>query len=197
MIILGSNLIKAPIVSIQTGNVIAETIRSLIDPAKLNIVAYEINGPLVSSHPTYLRAADIRELSEMGAIIDSADEFIVPGDVIAIDELEKLNFALVGMAVLDENRHKLGKINDYTVDMASGYIQQLSVKRPFMKSLNDTELLVHRTQIIEINNDAVIVHSQAKAPQPERSEVLGSYINPFRKASGEPAPESISPQEPT
>lgn len=189
MILLGSHLLKAPVVSLQTGGIVATTARLLVDPAKLNVVAYEVSGPLITAHPTYLRVADIRELSDIGAVIDSTDEFVIAGDVIAIDEVEALHFSLVGMQVLDEKRHKLGRINDFTIDMASSYVQQLTVKRPLLHSINDTELIIHRTQIIEINNDAIIVHSQAKAPQPERSEVLGSYINPFRKS--EPTAETM------
>lgn len=191
MILLGSTLMNSPIVSIQTGSVIANANRAVVDPAKLNVIAYEVAGPLITEHPTYLLTRDIRELSEMGAIVDSADELVIAGDVIVLDELEKLHFNPLGMRVQDEKGKKLGRVSDFTIDVGSYYIQQLIVKRPLMSSLNDTELLVHRTQIIEINNEAIVVHSHAKAPEPERSEVAGSYINPFRKQN-ESAPEPIT-----
>lgn len=196
MILLGSTLKKSPIVSIQTGSVIADTVRAVVDPAKLNVFAYEVAGPLVPSHPSYILVRDIRELSELGAIIDSADEFVTTGDVIALDDLEKLRFDPLGMRVQDEKGKKLGKVSDFTIDIGSYHIQQLVVKRPLMSSLNDTELLIHRTQIIEINNDAIVVHSEAKAPEPERSEVPRSYINPFRKQN-ESAPEPIATNDTT
>lgn len=196
MILLGSTLTQSAIVSIQTGSVIANAGRAIVDPAKLNIIAYEVSGPLIPHHPTYLLTRDIRELSELGAIVDSADEFITPGDVIALDELEKLHFNLLGMRVRDEKGKKLGKVSDFTIDIGSYYIQQLVVKRPLINSINDTELLIHRTQIIEINNDAIVVHSQAKAPEPERAQVVGSYINPFRQQN-ESAPEPIATQGPS
>lgn len=191
MILLGSTLANSPIVGIQTGGVIGHTQRAVVDPAKLNVLAYEMSGPLVSEHPTYLLTRDIRELSEMGAIVDSADELVVSGDVIALDEVEKLNFNPLGMHVQDEKGKKLGRVSDFTIDVGSFYIQQLIVKRPLLASFTDTELLVHRTQIIEINNDAIVVHSEAKAPEPERSQVVGSYVNPFRKQN-ESAPEPIT-----
>lgn len=194
MILLGSNLTKSSVVGIQTGSIIADIHRAIVDPAKLNIFAYEISGPLVPTRTAYLLTRDIRELSEMGAIIDSADEFVAPGDVIALDTLISLRFDPLGMRVQDEKGKKLGKVSDFTIDMGSYYIQQLVVKRPLMNSLNDTELLIHRTQIIEINNDAIVVHSQAKAPEPERSQVAGSYVNPFRKQN-ESLPEQITTNE--
>jgi uncharacterized protein YrrD len=195
MILLGSNLTDSPIVSIQTGGVIGSLTRPIIDPATLSIMAYQVTGPLIHTNPTYLRIADIRELSDMGAIVDSADEFNVQGDIIKLDELEKLRFTLLGMHVKDEKRKKLGKVTDFTIDVGSFYIQQLTVHRPLMHSLNDTELLIHRTQIIEINNDAIVVHSAAQAPEPERTEVIGSYVNPFRQNGNESATESISAQK--
>lgn len=181
MILLGSTLQKTPVVGIQTGSVIAHAHRAIVDPGKLTVFAYEVTGPLVPQHPSYLLTRDIRELSNLGAIIDSVDELVADGDVIALNELVTLNFNPVGMRVQDEKGNKLGKVSDYTLDVGSYYVQQLVVKRPLINSLNDTELLVHRTQIIEINNSAIVVHSAAKAPEPQRNEVLGSYINPFRK----------------
>lgn len=195
MILLGSAALHVPVLSLQVGGKIAETTRAIIDPAKLTIIAYEVKGPLIETtkQTTYIRVADIRELSDVGIIIDSADEFITTGDVITLDETERLHFPLVGMKVVNEHGKKLGKIIDYTIDMGSYYIQQLTVQRPLINRMQDTELLIHRTQIIEINNDSIVVHSQAKAPEPERHEVVGSYINPFRKPAAE-APEPSTSQ---
>lgn len=181
MILLESTLSNIPIMGVQTGSELARLSSPVIDPATLSIVAYVVSGRLLAHHPTYLRIADIRELSDIGVIVDSIDEFVEPGDVIKIDEIVRLQFTLNDMRVRDEKGTNLGKVVDFTIDTGSFYIQQLTVRRPLMRSLTDTELLVHRTQIIEINDKAIVVHSQAKAPEPERTEVVGSYVNPFRK----------------
>ena len=188
MILLGSTLINAPVIGLQTGAELARTKAPIIDPASLTILAYELEGPLLAEHPSLLRLADVRELSSMGLIVDSSNEFVLPEDVIKLGEIYKLNFALVGMNVTDEKRSKLGKVVDYTLDTGGFIVQQLTVRRPLLQSLNDTELLIHRSQIIEINDSAIVVHSEAKAPEPELHEVVGSYVNPFRKS--EPAQES-------
>lgn len=189
MMLLGSTLLQAPVMSLQTGGELARTKRAITDPANLAIVAYELTGQHLSMHPTLLRMADVRELSDLGFIVDSEDEFVTEHDVIKLDEIYHLGFDPITMLVTDEKRKKLGHVIDYTIDTGSFYIQQLTVRRPLMRSLNDTELLIHRSQIIEINDKAIVVHSEAKAPEPERKEVIGSYINPFRKS--EPASESI------
>ena len=181
MILLGSTLTNAPVMGIQTSSELARTKTPIIDPANLKILAYELTGPLLGDEPSLLRMADTRELSDLGFIVDSSDEFITPDDVIKIKQVYDLHFSLIGMNVRDEKRHKLGKIVDFTVETGGFVIQQLTVRRPLMQSFSDTEIRVHRSQIIEINDEAIIVHSQAKVPEPELHEVVGSYINPFRK----------------
>ncbi len=189
MILLGSSLQNAPVMGIQTGSELARTKEPIIDPASLKILAYELSGPLLDTHPSLLSLADVRELSDLGMIVDSSDEFVGPDDIIKLSEVYNLHFKLVGKTVTDEKRHTLGKVADFTVETGGFVIQQLTVRRPLLRSLNDTELIIHRSQIIEINNSAIVVHSQAKAPEPELHEVVGSYVNPFRKT--EPAAESI------
>lgn len=182
MMLLGSTLLNTAVMSIQTGGELARTIAPIIDSANLKVLAYELEGPLLESNATTLiRLADVRELSDIGLIVDSSDEFVRPEDVIALNEVYSRHFRLIGMNVTDERRQKLGKVVDFTVETGSYFIQQLTVRRPLFKSLNDTELLVHRSQIIEINDSAIVVHSEAKVPEPELHEVIGSYVNPFRK----------------
>lgn len=193
MILIGSTLLHMPVMGLQTGSELAKLGRPIIDPGNLSIVAYELDGAMLESHPTLVRIADVRELSDVGMIVDSSDEFVAPGDVIKLHEIYKLKFNLVGMTIADEKRQRLGKVTDFTLETNGFFVQQLTVKRPFLKSFTDTELLIHRSQIIEINNDAIVVHSEAKAPEPERNQAAASYVNPFRKS--EPAADSIQPQE--
>jgi uncharacterized protein YrrD len=167
---------------LQTGTMLAKTARPLIDPSNLKIVAYVVEGPLLSEHPSLIRVADVRELGDIGMIIDSSDEFIGIDDVIKIKELYDLHFNLIGLSVIDESKRKLGKIDDYSLDSSSFIIEQLNVRRRGIRSLTETGLLIHRSQIVEINNTQIVVKSTATrveaAIQPERR----SYVNPFRSS---------------
>lgn len=186
MLLLGSRLIGTPIMGLQTGTRLAQAKLPLIDPSNLKIVAYEVDGPLLSDHPSFIRIADVREFGSIGMIIDSSDEFIGLKDVIKIEELYNLGFKLVGMTVVDEMKHKLGKVEDYSLDADSFMIQQLNVKRTILKSITDTSLLVHRSQIIEINDRHIIVKTTAKKLEPIAKQEKLSYINPFRSTSPQP-----------
>ena len=183
MLILGSRLINTAIMSLQTGTKLAVTKNPIINPGNLKIVAYEVEGPLLSERPSILLISDVRELSNIGMIIDSNDEFVGANDVITVRKIRDLNFELLGLNVIDESKHRLGKVNDYSIDTNSFIIQQLSVKRGVIKSFTDTELLIHRTQIVEINNQAIIVKSTAKKVETEIKEAQLSYINPFRSTN--------------
>lgn len=182
MLILGSRLLNTPVMSLQTGGRLGETQKPIIDPSNLKIVAFEVEGPLLSERPALLRVADIREMGRVGMIINSNDEIIGVHDVIKIEKLYDLNFPLLNMPVIDDRKHKLGKVEDYTIDTDSFVIQQLNVKRGFFKGLTDTGLLISRAQIIEINDNEIIVRSPTqKSVEPMMQSSRNEFINPFRK----------------
>lgn len=189
MLITGDRLHNVPVLGLRTGGELARTEEAIIDPSNLKILAYELSGPLLDTKPSLLSVTDIREISTIGLIVDSSDEFVAVDDIIKLKDIYQLHFRLLGMMVIDEKRHKLGRVNGYTLSTADFIIQQLSVKRPLLKSLGDTELLIHRSQITEINNDAIIVHSETEIPEPLLESVRSSYVNPFRS---KPAPEQPS-----
>lgn len=181
MLILGSRLHDTPVMSLQTGTRLAKTVAPLIDPANLKIMAYEVDGPLLTEHPSFLRTDDIREMGTIGMIIDSTDELVGLHDVIKLEKLHEKNFQLIGMAVIDEHKHKLGKVEDYTIETGDFIIQQLNVKRGIIKGITDAGLLIHRSQITEINDSAIIVKStKKKLPEPVMESTQHEYVNPFR-----------------
>jgi len=192
MLLLGSKLINTPIMGLQTGMRLAITKSTIIDPSNLKIIAYEVDGPLLTERPSFLRIADVRELSNIGMIIDSNDEFIGGDDVIAIKKLIDLNFGLIGLSVIDEVGHKLGKVDDYSLDANSFIIQQLNIRQGLIKNITETGMLIHRSQIIEINNHSVIVRAAVKKLAEIKEPANLSFINPFRSQSPQAEASDIS-----
>lgn len=193
MLLLGSSLIGTPVMSLQTGAQLAQLTRPIIDPANLKILAYEIDGPSLDERPSYLRIADIREMSPLGAIVDSSDEFVAGDDVIKIKELLKLGFALIGMPVIDEHRRHLGKVDDFTLDSDSFVIQQLNVKAGLIRGIADTGSLIHRSQIREINDKNIVVEGGSKKIEAVTQPIRSQFINPFRAPIGDvPTPQADS-----
>lgn len=185
MLVLGSRLHETPVMSLQTGTRLAIATAPLVDPATLKIVAFKLDGPLLTENPSFLRAADIREMGGIGMIIDSADELLGLDDVIKIKKLYDLGFELIGMQVLDEHKKKLGKVSDYTVETGSFVIQQLNVKHGIFRGLTDTGLLIHRSQITKITDNAIMVKSTAKKVtfKPVMEATRHEFVNPFKQPS--------------
>ena len=96
------------------------------------------------------------------------------------------------MQVLDKSGQKLGKIYDTVFATETFTIEQLCIKRPFLKSFSDAELLIHRNQIIEINRDSVIVRNQTESSDINKSHTV--LQNPFRsRRQNSPPTGTINP----
>lgn len=188
MLLASERLLNTPVMSLQTGGQLALTKAAIIDPRNLSIVAFELNGHLLDQQPSFLLISDIRELSNLGFIVDSSDEFVGVEDIIKLKEVYAFHFQLIDKVVHDKKKTKLGKVHNYSVEPQSFLIKQLSVKRPLLKSLTDTELLIDRTQIAEINDTAIIIDHDERQPAPAKKAV-NAYTNPFRGTR--PQPEAI------
>lgn len=179
MLITHTRLQGAPILSLQTGTPLAETSEAIIDPRQLTVVAFYCVGPNVSG-TAILHTSDIREFGNMGIIVDGANVLMPPDDLVRLREVLDFNFTLVGKQVVDSRRRKLGKVEGYSIDPESFYIMKLNVRRPLMKSFLNANLLIDRTQILEINNKHIMVDSGEVRTEKEMAapQVID---NPFRR----------------
>lgn len=185
MLVSGSELIGTPVMSLQTGKELAVTSVAVVNPHNLTIIAYRVAGPHLDHDPSYLRTIDIREMGSLGMIIDSSDEFLEPDDIISDKHIYEMAYELIGKQVIDDHKKKIGKVSDYVIDIDSFVIQQLVVKKPLLKSFNDDELLVHRGQIVEVNDTSIVI----KSGRVKDTVAAGSsrhYVNPFRQTTPQP-----------
>lgn len=198
---VGSNLTNFPVLSLHVGGEIARTKKAIIDPEDLKIIAYTLEGAIIQNDPdvgNILDLADVREMSEKGFIVDSADVFTTRDDVIKLDEIMSLDFDLVGLKVIDQRGKKLGKIIDYTIDSGSFMVYQLIVQRPVMASFIDPQLTINRSQIVEIDDFKVTIkHSTSKvkvkkAKEAPEEEFVPNFSNPFRKPDYAPSDDDAS-----
>ena len=196
MLINHTRLTNTPVLSLHLGGRVAVATTPILNPANLRIVAFTLNTPTTngSRQELFLLANDIREYGPLGFIVDSTDDFVQKGDVIRLDEIIALNFDLLKLTVYEEGGRKLGKVHGYVVDASTFEVQQISVKQGLIKSIAETGgLLIHRSQIIEINDTSIIVKS-TKQPlaQPTTEQTRGAFVNPFRAANQSPQPDSAS-----
>lgn len=187
MLINGSRLIGCPILSLHVGGAIAHVSDIIIDPNDLKIIGFRVSGPLIRGEVgDVLLASSVREFSRAGMIVDSVDELVDGEEVIRIRDILNLNFSLPGLKVISANKSKLGKVADYIVNSDSWDIHQLIVQRPIMKALLDPELIIPRSEIVEVNDYQIVVkdeHSklQQSAPSVRPANLASDFVNPFRK----------------
>ena len=194
MLITTSKLIGTPILSMQAGGAIGRVSECIIDPDTLKIIAFRAEGgPIPRTGANLLTTSSIREYSNFGMVIDSADEFIDSEDVVKISKILALNFNLIGLKVESKKGSKLGKVMDYTVTSDDFVVQQLIVHRPALKSFIDPELTIHRKEIVEITDYKVIVKDEEKTikKKAETEDFVPNFVNPFREQQPGFAPADI------
>jgi sporulation protein YlmC with PRC-barrel domain len=79
-------------------------------------------------------------------------------DIIRLKDLIALHFTLLGKPVVTESKAKIGKVNDFAVELESMFVQKLYVTQALRKSLSTSALSVDRTQIIEITDRKIIIN---------------------------------------
>ncbi len=183
MLLSGDKLRDVPILSIQAGGMIARTGDPIIDPNDLKIVGFKTTGPLSKSETNILDVRSIREFSNYGMVIDSEEEFVSGDDVIKIKQVLDLGFNLIGLKVESRRGSKLGKVSSFTCTEEDFTLQQLIVQRPAIKSFMDPELLIPRSEIVEVNDYKVIVRDEEKKikERAAKEDFIPNFVNPFRK----------------
>lgn len=175
-----TRLIGTPIMSIQTGALLARTSKAIIDPRRLAVMAFRVSG-LRLSHPSpVLHPEDIREITDIGLIVDSDDVLMPQDDLVRLKEVISLGFELIGLKVVDENKRKLGKVESYAIEPDGFTVQQIYVKQSIFKSIGSVGLSIHRSQIVSINNNYLVVKSPTVKDEVTTTATNQSLVNPFR-----------------
>ncbi len=187
MLMLSQQILESDVLSLHTGTKVATIKEAMINPRNLQVVGYFVNSPVQEGKDKLiLKTNDIREANESHVIIDSVDELIPAKDLVKFEEIIKMNFKLIGIEVIDDTKTKLGKVAEYSLDPLTFLIHQLHVKRPLIKSLQISELLINRSQITKVTDKYITVSSASLKTGVENPLTEpGSFNNPFRKPQTE------------
>ncbi len=187
MLINGSKLVGCPILSLHVGGEIAKVVEPILDPNSLKIIGFKLEGKMIRDEVgDVLPIESVREFSRMGMIVDSIDEFVDENEVVRLKKILDLNFSLPGLKVVTRKGAKLGKVEDYTVDIDGWYVQQIVVQRPVFKAFFDPELIIPRKQIVEVDDYQVVVKDEhekvkSKVEKVEPAQFIPNFVNPFRE----------------
>ena len=196
MLVYNSRFVGSPILSVQAGGLVARVSSPIIDPDNLKII-----GLITTNRPpaNILDISSIREYSRYGIVIDSIDELVTRNDVIKIEKVLTLNFALPGKKVITKKGSRLGKVYDFTFDSDSFMVQQLIVDRPLLRNFTESGLTIPRHEIIEITDDKIIIKDEAKTikARAAKEDFIPNFVNPFRtQEPGFSPTQTKTPDEP-
>lgn len=187
MLLLSDKLLGTPVMSLQTGEEVARTSDMIIDPRTLTIVALVVHGPQVEASPAVLHTEDIREFGELGFIVDDSSKLMELEGLVRLQQIIDFHFDIMRCTVYDKSGKKLGRVNDFSFDPGSYTVQQIYIKESLLKSLTSTSHIIHRSQIVSIDNQKIIVDSPTVTAHDEHlADTRGAFVNPFRQATPQP-----------
>lgn len=178
MLILHQRLLSVPILSLQTGAPLGYTKEIIIDPRQLKVVAFYCEGQHIAG-PAVLHTSDIREFSPLGIIVDDADSLMPPDQLVRLQEVLDFRFDLLGKPVIDTQKLKLGKVEDFSVDAESFFVIKLQVRQSLLKNFMGANALIDRNQIVEVTDKQIVVHgNEVRHKAAEHASAI--IQNPFR-----------------
>jgi uncharacterized protein YrrD len=182
MLLPAHRFTDTPVMSLQTGAELARVSEPIIDPRQMTVVAFYVDGRMLDQHPSVLHVSDIRELSDIGLIIDDSDKLMSPEGLVRLQQIIDFHFKLIGAHVVDELGHNLGKVKDYVLEPTTYTIQQLYTEQSLLRSLTTVSNVIHRSQIISVTNERITVSSATVREGTSEAAKSTSFTNPFRKS---------------
>jgi sporulation protein YlmC with PRC-barrel domain/uncharacterized protein YunC (DUF1805 family) len=165
MLILASQIQDAPILSIRNGHPVAMAGKMLINADRLEVAAVFCKSPGWRGDNHVLLLRDIREYSRSGIIIDSLEDIEDIGEIIRLGDVMERNYQINGKPVVTESGHKLGKVEDYSVDTVTNNIQKIYIKPSLLKNLMVNNLVIDRSNILKADDNQITVSDASlKAP---------------------------------
>ncbi|HSX41029.1 MAG TPA: hypothetical protein VLF21_00085 [Candidatus Saccharimonadales bacterium] len=171
MYVLATQLKGLPVLSLQTGQPIASVDRPIMQGSDLEIMALHCRMGRLRNQEGVILMRDIRQVAADCIIIDSFDEIEDVNEIVRLKEIAEKNFDPIGKMVVSESGQKLGKVEDYTINLKTFLLQKLYVHQSVMKSILFNNLVVDRTQIIEISPRQFVVRD-ATVKQPSLAPVV-------------------------
>jgi len=160
MLVLKKALENKPVASVQSGHRVAMTEGMIIDPRDMRIFAFHVSSP--QDQNLVLHAEDIRSVTPQGMVIDDNDQLMsFDDDLVRLKKVTDIGFKLIDKPVYTENKKKLGKVADFVTETDGFIIMKLHVNRSMAKSFATSQLIIDRSQIVQVTDDRIIVKSTA------------------------------------
>jgi len=153
---MASSLRTIPVISLQTGTTVAWSKGIILDIASLEIKAFQCVDD-ETGQAMVLLARDIRQFAADCIIIDSPEELSSPDDIVRLKTMIAHSYDPVDKPVVSDSGRKLGNVEDFSINLETARIQKLYVRQSVIRSWLGSNLIIDRTQIIDISPKQITV----------------------------------------
>lgn len=160
MYVLARQMMGLPVFSLQTGQTIATVASPILEPTQLEVVALRCNDQKNVDQPVIM-PVDVRQISSDGLIVDSEEALTDGADVVRLAPLLSSGSFPIGVAVVSDLGRKLGKVEEYTINLETYRLQKLHIKPALVQSLLSGSLIIDRSQIIDVKPNLITVRDVA------------------------------------
>jgi sporulation protein YlmC with PRC-barrel domain len=150
-----SQMRSLPVISLQTGEAVAWVRQPLLDIGTLEIMALRCEGP--ARHSLILMQRDIRQFAGDCVIVDDEDQLTDPDDIVRLKAILENSYNPLDKHVVSDTGRKLGNVEDYTVNLETKRVQKLHVRQGIFRAWLGANLVIDRTQIIDISPRQIVV----------------------------------------
>lgn len=161
MLQLSDVLINRQVLSLRTGAPVATALEPIINPNNLKIEGWYCQDRF-SKEVLILLEQDVRDIIKQGIVIDDHSVLVEADELIRLKEVLEYKFELLQKPVVSTNKKRIGKVEDYAVEVETLYIQKIYVTQSIMKSFSGGSLSVDREQITEITNRKIVIQDPQK-----------------------------------
>jgi uncharacterized protein YrrD len=157
MLRLSSYYYDRKILSLRTGGPVGHALSPVINPNNLKIEGWYATA--IHEREQYIvPTSEVRDIIDKGIVVDDHSALTPVDDMVRMKDIIQLGFEIIGKTVKSERKRTLGKVESYAVDETSYGIQKLYVNQSFFRNFSTQQLVIDRSQIIEINDRFVIVN---------------------------------------
>lgn len=161
MLQLSGSLTNQPVLSLQTGGVVAVTNSVIINPNNLKIEGFYCTDGFDRKRLVVLLNQDVRDIIAQGLVVNDQNVLAEPEELVRLKDVMDTHFEVLGKQVVTTRKEKLGKVIEYAVDSETMHIQKLYIAQSLFKNLTSGNLGIDRSQIVEITDKRIIVHDLA------------------------------------
>lgn len=170
MLQLSNYFLNRPVLSLRTGAPIATITAAIIDPDNLKIEGFYCDDR--RRPDLILLCQDIRDTLKEGIVVDDYERLADPKDLVRLEKTLELGYDLIGKQVVTIDKHKVGKVGDYAVDLSSMYIQKIYVSQSILKNFTGGSLSIDRSQVQETTPHRIVISElQPKNPLPATAPI--------------------------